>query len=154
MNKISRKEVLLFSKELAKKLYEMDRYILDNVIIRTSDIIIDLEMISQLIEAEKDGEVVLNALKKCLKYPEAWWKSNENIADFCSGFMKADEVVAIVFCEGELYETLYYHEAFGSREKQSKLIYKAFTDTVEQYGFYYEWDNGRIYLYSSEGEQA
>ena len=58
-----------------------------------------------------------------------------------------DTIEAVMFCEGDLWEMLYYCEANGSNNEETKSIYQAFIQTTAEHGMWYEWGNGTIYLY-------
>ena len=58
-----------------------------------------------------------------------------------------EEIEAVLFCEGELWELLYYTESYGTNDKKTKEIYKVFVQTVNKYGLWYEWGSGIVFLY-------
>jgi hypothetical protein len=40
-----------------------------------------------------------------------------------------------IFCEGTMYETLYYYEDMGSGGEEAKMIYKELAGVLHKYGF-------------------
>lgn len=145
MGKKSNDQILLFAKELATKLYEIGWYSLDEEVIRTSDITISLDFMVRMEEARREG--CEEELKKYFKFSEGWYKSDVRIEEIVSKATEDEKLEAVIFCEGTLWETLYYYEAYGSKETKVKDLYNMFVKTIENHGMWYEWGNGKIFLY-------
>ena len=145
MGKMSNKQIIAFTKEFADRIYEIGRYSLDEEVIRTRDITISIDFLVRLAEARSDG--ILDEYKKQFQYPDGWYKSAVRLEDIIPRISEDESIEAVIFCEGELWETLYYCETYGSNDKRKQAIYKAFIQIVEKYRMWYEWGNGTIYLY-------
>lgn len=145
MSKMSKEQILAFAKEFASRLYEIGWYSLDEAVIRTSDITISLDYLVRLAEAEDEGHE--EEYKKHFKYPEGWYESEDKLEDIIPRAAEDEAIEAVMFCEGELWETLYYYEAYGSKDKRIKETYEAFVKTAAKYDLWYEWGSGTIFLY-------
>ena len=145
MGKMSNEQILAFAKEFADRIYELGWYSLDEEVIRTYDITISLDYLVRLAEAVSEGYE--EEYKKQFKYPDGWYESEDRLEDVVPRVAEDAEIEAIMFCEGELWEALYYCEAYGSSEKKIKDLYEAFVKTVTKHDMCYEWGNGTINLY-------
>ena len=59
-----------------------------------------------------------------------------------------DDSIAIIFCEGNLYEILYCYEGFGSGGKRAERLYDMINNIADKYGMIAGLDRvGRISLY-------
>ena len=145
MGKMSNKQILSFAKELADRIYEIGWYSLDGEVIRTSDITISLDFLVRLAEARSMG--ILEEYKKQFRYPEGWYESDDRLEDIIPRVVEDETIEAVIFCEGELWETLYYCEAYGRNDNNSKAIYEVFVKTIRNHDLWYEWGEGIIFLY-------
>ena len=145
MGKMSNEQILAFAKEFADRIYEIGWYSLDEEVIRTHDITISLDYLVRLAEAK--GEGYEEEYKKHFKYPDGWYESEDRLEDIVPRVAEDVEIEAVMFCEGELWESLYYCEAYGSKDKKLKAIYEAFIKAVQNHNLWYEWGSGIIFLY-------
>ena len=145
MGKMSNEQILAFAKELADRIYEIGWYSLDGEVIRTSDITISLDFLVRLAEARSMG--ILEEYKKQFRYPEGWYESDDRLEDIIPRVVEDETIEAVIFCEGELWETLYYCEAYGRNDNNSKAIYEVFVKTIRNHDLWYEWGEGIIFLY-------
>ena len=145
MGKMSNEQVLAFAKEFADRMYEIGWYSLDKEVVRTSDIIISLDFLVRLAEARSMG--ILQEYKNQFRYPEGWYKSDKQLEEIIPRVAEDETIEAVIFCEGELWETLYYYEVYGRNDKMTMSIYKAFVKAVTNHGLWYEWGEGIIFLY-------
>ena len=145
MGKMSNEQILAFAKEFADRIYEIGWYLLDEEVIRTHDITISLDYLVRLAEAK--GEGYEEEYKKQFKYPDGWYESEDKLKDVIPGVAEDETIEAVIFCEGELWETLYYCEAYRSNDKKIKGLYETFVKTVTKHDMCYEWGSGIIFLY-------
>lgn len=145
MGKMSKEQILAFAKEFADRIYEIGWYSLDEVVIRTSDITISVDFLVRLAEARSDGSE--DEYKKQFRCTDGCYASDDRLEDIIPRLSEDESIEAVIFCEGELWETLYYCEAYGSTDERKQAIYKAFVQVVEEHGMWYEWGSGTIYLY-------
>lgn len=145
MGKMSNEQILAFANEFADRIYEIGWYSLDEEVIRTHDITISLDYLVRLAEAK--GEGYEEEYKKQFKYPDGWYESEDRLEDVIPRVTEDETIVAIIFCEGELWEALYYCEVYGSNDKKIKGLYEAFVKTVTKHDMCYEWGSGIIFLY-------
>ena len=145
MGKMSNEQILAFAKELADRIYEIGWYSLDGEVIRTSDITISLDFLVRLAEARSMG--ILEEYKKQFRYPEGWYESDDRLEDIIPRVVEDETIEAVIFCEGELWETLYYCETYGRNDNNSKAIYEVFVKTIRNHDLWYEWGEGIIFLY-------
>ena len=122
MGKMSNEQILAFANELADRIYEIGWYSLDEESVRTRDITISIDFLVRLAEARSDG--FLDEYKKQFRYPDGWYESDVRLKDVIPRISEDETIEAVIFCEGELWETLYYCEAYGSNDKRSKLFTK------------------------------
>ena len=147
MGKMSNKQILSFAKELADRIYEIGWYSLDEEVIRTADITISLDLLVRLAETRSMG--ILEEYKKQFRYPDGWYESDDKLEDIIPRVVEDETIEAVIFCEGELWETLYYCEAYGRNDIHSKVVYEAFVKTTRNHDLWYEWGEGIIFLYGS-----
>ena len=145
MGKMSNEQILAFAKEFADRIYEIGWYSLYEEVIRTHDITISLDYLVRLAEAK--GEGYEEEYKKQFKYPDGWYESEDRLEDVIARVAEDETIEAVIFCEGELWEALYYCEAYGSNDKKIKGLYEAFVKTVTKHDMCYEWGSGIIFLY-------
>ena len=145
MGKMSNEQILAFANEFADRIYEIGWYSLDEEVIRTHDITISLDYLVRLAEAKGEGYEV--EYKKQFKYPDGWYESEDRLEDVIARVAEDETIEAVIFCEGELWEALYYCEAYGSNDKKIKGLYEAFVKTVTKHDMCYEWGSGIIFLY-------
>ena len=145
MGKMSNEQIFAFAKEFADRIYEIDWYSLDEVVLRTSDITISLEFLVQLAEARSNG--IENEYKKQFRYPDGWYESEDRLEDIVPRVAEDAEIEAVMFCEGELWEALYYCEAYGRNDEKTKAMYEAFVQAAQNHDLWYEWGEGIIFLY-------
>ena len=81
------------------------------------------------------------------EYVDGLYESEDKLEDIIPRVAEDDTIEAVMFCEGDLWEMLYYCEANGSNNEETKSIYQAFIQTTAEHGMWYEWGNGTIYLY-------
>ena len=145
MSKMNQEQIWNFAKDFAKKLYEIDEYWFDEEYIQTKEISISMYSLSQLAEAEqKNYEEYCEGGEE---YDDGLYESDDKLEDIIPRVAEDDDIEAVFFCEGDLWETLYYAETYGSNNATVKAIYKAFTQTVSNHGMWYEWGSGTIFLY-------
>lgn len=137
-DKMKNSKILEFATDLAKRFYEIGVWNIDDVEIRTSEITIFLDLLMRLEEA-KEYEYE-EEFAKYHRYPKGWRKSKKKLEN--------ESAKAVIFCEGKLWEMLYYYEAYGSTEQKTKMVYQAFVETVAKHGLWYEWGSGNIFLYA------
>lgn len=145
MAKMSNEQVWSFAREFVKKVYEIDEYWFHEEKIRTRDITISLYDLTCLAEAEIEGYE-----EYCVEgeyFTDGMYESEEKLEDIIPRIVEDEDIEAVMFCEGELWEALYYCEAYGRNDETTKAIYKAFVQTVEKHGMWYEWGSGIIFLY-------
>ena len=147
MGKMSKEKILAFAKEFADRIYEIGWYSLDEEVIRTADITISLDFLVRLAEAKSMG--ILDEYKKQFRYPDGWYESGDRLEDIIPRAAEDETIEAVIFCEGELWEILYYCEAYGQNDKKAKAIYEAFIKTAQNHGLWYEWGEGIIFLYGA-----
>ena len=145
MSKMSSEQVWKFAREFAKKLYEINEYWLHTEMVRARDITISLYYLSCLAEAEREGYE--EYCEGGEEYSDGLYASEDKLEDIIPRVAEDDTIEAVMFCEGNLWETLYYCEVNGSNDEESKAIYQAFVQTTAEHGMWYEWGNGTIYLY-------
>lgn len=145
MKKMSNEQILSFTKDFVDKLYEIGWYQLDEVVIRTTDITISLELLLGLVEARGEGNE--EEYKKHFIYAEGWYESEDKLENIISRVAEDEDIEAVIFCEGALWEVLYYCEMYGSDDEKSNNIYQAFVKTVQTHSMWYEWGSGAIFLY-------
>ena len=147
MGKLSSEQIWKFAREFAKKLYEMNGYWLNTQEVRTKDITISMYYLSCLAEAESEGyEEYCEGGKE---YNDGLYESDDKLEDIIPKVAEDGTIEAVMFCEGDLWETLYYCEAYGGNDEESRAIYQAFVQTVAEHGMWYEWGSGAIYLYGA-----
>ena len=146
MSKMNQKQIWNFAKELAKKLYEIDEYWFHEEEIRTKDISISMYYLSQLAEAETEGYE--EYCEGSEEYYDGLYESEDKLEDIIPRVAEDEDIEAVFFCEGDLWEQLYYTEGYGSRNKITNAMYKAFVQTVNKHGMWYEWGSGIIFLYA------
>lgn len=147
MRKMNNEQMLTFAKEFVGRLYEIGWYQLDEVVIRTADIIISLEYLLGLEEAKNEGNE--EEYKKHFIHREGWYESDDKLENIIPRVGEDETIEAVIFCEGELWETLYYCEAYGSDDEKNNRIYQAFVSTVHNHNMWYEWGEGIIFLYGA-----
>ena len=145
MGKMSNEQILAFGKEFADRIYEIGWYSLNEEVIRTHDITIALDYLVRLAEAK--GEGCEEEYKNHFKYPDGWYESEDRLEDIVSKVAEDAEIEAVMFCEGELWDALYYCEAYGSKDKNIKAIYEAFIKSAQNHNLWYEWGEGIVFLY-------
>ncbi len=145
MSKMSNEQVWKFAREFAKKLYEINEYWFHTETVRTRDITISLYYLSCLAEAE--CEEYEEYCEGGEEYVDGLYESEDKLEDIIPRVAEDDTIEAVMFCEGDLWELLYYYEANGSNDEESTAIYQAFVRTVAEHGMWYEWGDGTIYLY-------
>ena len=147
MGKMSNEQVLEFAKEFTDRMYEIGWYSLDEEVVRTPEITISLDFLVRLAEAKSMG--ILEEYKKQFRYPEGWYKSDNWLEEIIPRVAEDETIEAVIFCEGELWETLYYYEVYGRNDKMTKSIYEAFIKAVTNHGLWYEWGEGIIFLHEN-----
>lgn len=145
MERMSSKQIWNFAREFAKKLYEIDEYWFHREEIRTRDITINMYYLSCLAEAECEGYEEYCEDGEC--YDDGMYESEDKLEDIIPRIVEDETIEAVMFCEGDLWETLYYCEAYGRNDEESRAIYQAFVKTVAKHGMWYELGSGTIYLY-------
>lgn len=145
MGKMSNEQILAFANEFAERIYEIGWWSLDEESVRTRDITISIDYLVRLAEARSDG--ILDEYKKQFRYPDGWYESEDRLEDVIPRVAEDETMEAVIFCEGELWEALYYCEAYGSNDKKIKCLYEAFVKTVTEHDMCYEWGSGIIFLY-------
>ena len=145
MGKMNNEQIIAFAKEFADRIYEIGWDSLDEEVIRTQDITISLEFLVRLSEARSDG--ILEEYKKQFRYPDVWYESEDKLEDIIPRVVEDEKIEAVIFCEGELWETLYYCEAYGSRDEKTRKTYETFVKTIKKHNLWYEWGEGIIFLY-------
>ena len=145
MGKMSNEQILAFAKDFADRIYEIGWYSLDEEVIRTHDITISLDYLVRLAEAK--GEGYAEEYKKNFKYADGWYESEDRLEDIIPRVAEDEQIEAVMFCEGELWEALYYCEVYGSNDERIKAMYQVFLETLQKHHLWYEWGNGTIYLY-------
>ena len=88
--------------------------------------------------------------QKQFRYPEGWYKSDNRLEEIIPRVAEDESIEAVVFCEWELWETLYYYEAYGRNGKMAKVLYEAFIKAITNHGLWYEWGEGIIFLYGAQ----
>lgn len=151
MSKMNQKQIWNFAKDFAKKVYEIDEYWFDEEDIRTKEIAISMYYLSQLAEAEKKG--YKEYCEGGEEYYDGLYESDDKLEDIIPRAAEDNDIEAVFFCEGDLWEILYYTEAYGSNNETSKAIYKAFIQTVNNHGMWYEWGSGTIFLYKLSNDE-
>ena len=147
MKKMSNEQVLTFAKDFVGRLYEIGCYQLDEVVIRTADITISLEYLIGLTEARNEGNE--EEYKKYFKHADGWYESEEKLEEIIPRVVEDKSIEAVIFCEGALWEDLYYCEAYGSNDEKINKIYQVFLNTVQNHKMWYEWESGVIFLYGA-----
>ena len=147
MGKICNEEILSFAKDFAEQLYEIGVFWLEEETIRTSHITIYLDYLVRLEEARREGWE--EEYKKHFSNPDGWYKSENKLEDMIPRVVEDKTIESVMFCEGELWETLYYYEAYGRNDKMEKVLYEAFVKAVTNHGLWYEWGEGIIFLYGA-----
>ena len=92
---------------------------------------------------------ILEEYKKQFRYPDGWYESDDKLEDIIPRVVEDETIEAVIFCEGELWETLYYCEVYGRNDNHSKAVYEAFVKTTRNHDLWYEWGEGIIFLYGS-----
>lgn len=142
---MSNEQIWKFAREFVKRVYEIDEYWFHDEEIRTRDITISLYYLTCLAEAEIEGYA-----EYCVGgeyFNDGMYESEEKLKDIIPRVAEDDTIEAVMFCEGDLWEMLYYCEANGSNDEETKAIYQAFIQTTAEHGMWYEWGIGTIYLY-------
>ena len=147
MGKMSSGQVWKFAREFAKKLYEMNGYWFNKEEVRAKDITISMYCLSCLAEAESEGYE--EYCEGGEEYNDGLYESDDKLENIIPRVAEDDTIEAVMFCEGNLWETLYYCESYGRKDEESQAIYQAFVQTVVEYGMWYEWGSGTIYLYGA-----
>ena len=147
MSKMSSEQIWKFAREFAQKLYEINEYWFHAETIRTRDVEISMYYLSCLAEAEREGYE--DYCEGGEEYNDGLYESDDKLEYMIPRVAEDDTIEAVMFCEGELWEILYYCEANGSND-ESKVIYQAFVQTIAEHGMWYEWGSGTIYLYRGE----
>ena len=145
MAKMSNEQIWNFAREFAKKVYEINEYCFHDEEIRTRDITISLYYLTCLAEAEIEGDEEYCVGGEC--FNDGMYESEEKLEDIIPRITEDETIEAVMFCEGAMWEMLYYCEGYGSNDETTKAIYKAFVQTVEKHGMWYEWGSGTIFLY-------
>lgn len=145
MGKMSSEQIWKFTREFAKKLYEINGYWLNTEMVRTKDITIAMYYLSCLAEAESEGYE--EYCEGGEEYNDGLYDSDDKLEDIIPKVAEDDTIEAVMFCEGNLWETLYHCEAYGCNDEELQAIYQSFVQTVAVHGMWYEWGNGTIYLY-------
>ncbi len=145
MERMSSEQIWNFAREFAKKLYEIDEYWFHREEIRTRDITIDMYCLSCVAEAECEGYEEYCEGGEC--YDDGVYESEDKLEDIIPRIAEDESIEAVMFCEGDLWETLYHCEAYGRNDEESRAIYQAFVQTIAKHGMWYEWGSGTIYLY-------
>lgn len=145
MGKMRNEQILAFAKEFADRIYEIGWYSLGEEVIRTRDITISIDFLVRLAEARSNG--FLDEYKKMFRFPDGWYESEDKLEDIIPKVAENEAIEAVIFCEGELWETLYYCEAYGRNDKKTKAMYETFVKTVHNHNLRYEWGEGIVFLY-------
>lgn len=149
MGKMSKEQILSFAIELATKIGEIDNEILEYSQIRFSDYYIDL---LTLVEVEEKRCKGTEGWSEELFAKEGMWQEendDEKLEEIVPRVAEDEDIEAVIFCEGDLYEMLYYYEGYGSGGEDAKKIYDAFVKATEKHDLWYEWGSGIIYLYGA-----
>ena len=125
MGKMSQEQVIAFAKEFAEKLWGVDSELTDDVMVSTSEITVFLDD------------------------PENWIHYDEPLEEIIPRVAEDEEIEAVLFCEGDLWEMIYYCEAYGSSDETTNAVYKAFVKTVAKHGMWYAWGSGTVFLYKA-----
>ena len=148
MEKMAKEQLIAFSKELGSRIYQIDEDLLDEVVIRVSNTVISLDMLARIEEAKNIFKDYITFSDTCSNpYLLGYWESEELLEEIIPRVVEDEEIEAVLFCEGELWELLYYTESYGTNDKKTKEIYKVFVQTVNKYGLWYEWGSGIVFLY-------
>ena len=145
MGKISNEQIVAFANEFADRIYEIGWYSLDEEVIRTHDITISLDYLVRLAEAK--GEGYEEEYKKQFKYPDGWYESEDRLENVIQRVAEDAEIEAVMFCEGELWEALYYCEVYGRNDEKTRAMYDAFVKASQNHDLWYEWGEGIVFLY-------
>ena len=145
MGKMSNEQIWKFARDFAKKLYGINEYWLHTQEIRTRDITISLYYLSCLAEAEYKGYE--EYCEGGDEYNDGLYESDDKLESIIPKIAEDETVEAAIFCEGDLWETLYYCEVYGRNDEESRAIYQAFVQTIEEHSMQYEFGSGIIYLY-------
>ena len=152
MSKMNQKQIWNFAKDLAKKLYEIDEYCFGEEEVRTKDISISMYYLSCLAKAKSKGYKY--AYQERFEKSDGWYESEDKLEDIIPRVAEDEDIEAVFFCEGDLWEQLYYTEGYGSRDETKNAIYKAFVETVNKHGMWYEWGSGTIFLYAFSDNES
>lgn len=144
MGKMSNEQIWKFARDFAKKLYGINEYWLHTQEIRTRDITISLYYLSCLAEAEYKGYE--EYCEGGDEYNDGLYESDDKLESIIPKIAEDETVEAVIFCEGDLWETLYYCEVYGRGDEESRAIYQAFVTTIGEHGMQYEFGSGIIYL--------
>ena len=131
MGKATERDIVAFAVDFVKKVKEIDKRILGDCyseyVFRWSNKKISLNDIHE-------GDLTVDdVLEKC-----------EVAEETVSEFTDDDECVAYLAAEGELYEMMYYFEAYGRGGKKAKVILKAARMAANNNGLYFEWGGGSL----------
>lgn len=142
MKKLTERDIVAFVVDFVRKVQEVDECLLDDYgecsIFRWGNKKITLYDIYA-------GDLTVDdVLEKC-------GVTDETVGDF-SGY---EDCVAYLSADGELYEMMYYCEAYGRGGKKAKAILKAARVAANSNGLYFEWGDGSLLffdIHESENE--
>ena len=143
MAKMSNEQIWNFAREFVKRVYEINEYWFHDEEIRTRDITISLYYLTCLAEAEIERDEEYCVGGEC--FNDGMYESEEKLEDIIPRIVEDETIEAVMFCEGAMWEMLYYCEGYGSNNERTKAIYKAFLQTAAKHGMWYEWGGGIIY---------
>ena len=148
MGKMTKEQLIAFSRELAWKIYQVDEDVLDEVVVQVSHTIMSLDMLARIEEGKIMFKDYVAPPDTCTNpYLLGYWETEESLEESIPRVAEDEEIEAVLFCEGELWEKLYYAEGYGTTDKKTKEIYEAFVQTVDKHGLWYEWGSGIVFLY-------
>lgn len=152
MGKMSNEEIIMFARDFAVKIFNIDSELVEDVTVRRPNLIIWLENMVGLDydyhREKKKNENLPDFIEYCRSCEGCWREGKEDdLAEIVPRILEDDTIEAIIFCEGSLWEKLYYCEAYGSRNEDTLALYNAFLKTTNDHNMWYEWGSGNIFLY-------
>ena len=148
MRKVTEKDILAFTYEFVKKVSEIDKDLLYcysddyDYVMRFGKNEIMLDDVSKF---AAPFEIPMEEIRETL--PGYVYPAEYHVTEY-SGC--AENCIACLFVEGDLYETLYGYEAYGYGGEKAKELWWALVTLSDKYGMVYELCGGNVPFYDAK----
>lgn len=142
MGNVTEKDILSFAAEFVKRVYKINHlliyYGMKDYYIHWGNKKLMLYEIYKCVNRENDPT------------PEALLEKCTVTETDVGEFTGKDKCIAYLVCEGELYNTMYYYQAYGDGGKKAKSVWSAAQSLSKKYGMWFDWSSGAMIFYESE----